>query len=134
MSFEGPSEDRLAIQELVASYGDAVSRQDIVDWEALWAEQSLWRHPEVGDMVGRADIVARCAEAMRRYPLLVFTAMLGALKVEGARAEGRAYSTELVTNLEGATYRVTGRYDDVYVQQDGRWLFAQRIFTILHSG
>jgi ketosteroid isomerase-like protein len=134
MAFEGPLEDRLAIQELVASYGDAVSRQDIADWGALWAEDSLWRHPEVGDMMGRADIVARCADAMARYPLLVFLALLGALKVQGDRAEGRAYSTELVTNAEGATYRVTGRYDDIYVRQGERWLFARRIFTILHSG
>jgi len=134
MSFEGPPEDRLAIQELVASYGDAVSRQDIDDWGALWVEDSLWRHPEVGDMVGRTEIIARCADAMRRYPLLVFMAMLGALKVQGDRAEGRAYSSELVTNAEGATYRVTGRYDDIYVRDSGRWLFAHRIFTILHSG
>jgi len=134
MSFEGPAEDRLAIRELVARYGDAVSRQDIADWGALWAEDSVWRHPEVGDMTGRAEIVARCADAMARYPLLVFMAMLGSLKVTGDRAEGRAYSSELVTNTEGVTYRVTGRYDDAYVRQGGHWLFARRAFTILHSG
>ena len=134
MTFEGPLDDRVAIQELVASYGDAVSRHDIEDWGALWTADAVWRHPELGDLSGRSAIIASCADAMKRYPLLVFTVMLGAVRVQGDKAEGRAFTSELVTNADGVTYRVTGRYDDLYAKCDGRWLFAQRTFTYLHSG
>jgi len=38
MAFTGPFEDRLAIRELVDSYGDAVARNDAQAWGANWAE------------------------------------------------------------------------------------------------
>jgi len=34
MPFTGPTDDRLAIHELVASYGDAVTRRDADAWIA----------------------------------------------------------------------------------------------------
>ena len=42
MPFTGPAEDRLAIRELVDSYGDAVYRHDAQAWGANWAEDAVW--------------------------------------------------------------------------------------------
>jgi hypothetical protein len=134
MSFEGPIEDRLAIHELVASYGDAISRHSVEELMPLWSADASWEHPQIGRFVGRAVIIDALAEAMTRYPLLVLTGSLGALNVHGERASGRNYTAELVTDENGVTYHMTGRYDDEYVKRDGRWLFQARRFNILHSG
>ena len=40
MGFQGPTDDRLAIHELVMSYGDAVTRKDADDWGMTWAEEA----------------------------------------------------------------------------------------------
>jgi uncharacterized protein (TIGR02246 family) len=137
MSFEGPAEDRLAIRELVAAYGDAVTRNSAGDWGALWAEDGVWAMPDFPGwelMRGKDLIVSTWVEAMKNYPMNVNIQTLAAVTVTGDTATGRAYTSELVTDASGATYRVTGRYDDEYVRTDGRWLFRSRVFKVLHSG
>lgn len=137
MSFEGPAEDRLAIRELVAAYGDAVTRNDAEGWAALWAEESVWCMPDFPGwemMKGKNTIVSTWIEAMKNYSLNINVQTLGAVEVTGDTATGRAYTDELVTDTAGATYRVSGRYDDEYVKRDGRWLFRSRMFKVLHSG
>ena len=137
MSFDGPAEDRLAISELVSAYGDAVTRNNAVDWAALWAEDSSWAMPDFPGwemMTGKSTIVSTWVEAMKNYPLNINVQSLGAVTVTGDAATGRAYTSELVTDSTGATYRVTGCYDDHFVKQNGRWLFKSRVFKVLHTG
>ena len=50
MPFTGPFEDRLAIHELVASYGDAVTRRDADAWIANWSEDCVWKLPAIPGM------------------------------------------------------------------------------------
>lgn len=134
MSFKGPVEDRLAIRELCAQYGDAVHRHDEAGYAALWAEDATWRHPELGTQVGRAAITATCAEAMGTFPMIHFLSMLGALEVSGDFARGADYTDEIVTDSENQTYQVRGRYDDEYVKIEGRWLFKSRSYTYFYKG
>ncbi len=137
MAFDGPAEDRLAIRELVAAYGDAVTRNSAEDWGALWAEDSVWAMPDFPGwelIRGKSAIVATWVDAMKNYPMNINVQTLGAVTVIGATAAGRAYTAELVTDATGATYRVTGRYDDQYVKENGKWLFKSRMFKVLHSG
>ncbi len=137
MAFEGPVEDRLAIRELVATYGDAVTRNDPAEWGSLWAENASWSMPDFPGwelMEGRETIVATWIEAMKNYPFQCNIQTPGSLAVTGDRATGRTYTSELVTDATGATYRVTGRYDDEYVKSQGRWLFKRRDFKVLHQG
>jgi hypothetical protein len=134
MPFDGPVEDRLAILELCRSYGDAVSRHDIGEWNALWIDEGQWSHPDIGAYRGLEAISKAVAAAMEANPLLVFTSQLGSLQVTGDCAEGRDYTSELVTNSQGETFRMTGLYEDRYVKRDGRWLFEARRFQILHVG
>jgi hypothetical protein len=60
-----------------------------------------------------------CRDAMKNYRQLVFTGALGALSIDRSRGIGRNYTSELVTDLAGATSRATGRYDDEYGKIDG---------------
>ena len=57
MSYEGPTEDRLAIRERIEAYADAVFRRDAEDWISNWAEDAVWRLPGV-DVAGRDNIKA----------------------------------------------------------------------------
>jgi uncharacterized protein (TIGR02246 family) len=134
MAFEGPIEDRLAIRELLDSYADAVCRVDAEDWGATWAEDSVWAlpdYPELGEIRGKAAIVEMWKGAMTQYPGIVFTASVGSIEVKGDTAIVRSYTSE-VYDQDGATKRDRGRYEDVCVKQDGKWLFKSRSFRNVH--
>ena len=136
MTFTGPFEDRLANQELVMAYADAVTNRDADAWGALWAEDGVWILPTsaaTAKVVGRGSIVAAWTSAMKNFPNLAAVASLGAVDIRGDFATGRAYPRELVINADGTTRHDTGRYDDEYVKRDGRWLFKSRTYTRLHS-
>ena len=137
MAFEGPLEDRVAIHELVATYGDAVTRRSAAEWGAVWAEDGFWSLPEFPGMEkieGRTAIVDIWKASMEDYPLNINRAALGAVNVTGDAASGRTYTSELVSGKDGKAYTVTGQYDDEYVKRDGKWLFKSRIFKSLHNG
>ena len=53
----GPTEDRLAIRELVESYNDAVMRFDADAWGSNWAPDGVWSLPGRGEVSGREAIV-----------------------------------------------------------------------------
>ena len=135
MGFQGPTDDRLAIHELVMSYGDAVTRNDADDWGAVWAEDAVWRVPTFPGLElteGRGQIVRNWRQAMQGFKQIVFTATLGALTVDGDKAAGRTYTLELGTDLEDQQSLVAGRYDDEFIKRDGRWYFLSRTFTPMH--
>ena len=134
MVFTGPSEDRLAIRELLDAYADAVSRCDAADWRALWAEDSVWSlpdYPEYPDTHGKTAIVAMWVGAMASYPGVMFEAWPGSIVVDGDRAQVRSWTSE-VYDKDGKVHRDRGRYDDVCVKVDGRWLFQRRSFRNIH--
>ena len=134
MAFEGPVEDRLAIRELIDAYADAVILHDAEAWGATWAEDAVWSvpdYPEMGDVHGREAIVTTWKAAMENYPGIVFVANPGSIVVDGDHAIVRSYTSE-VYDIDGATKRDRGRYDDVCVKRDGKWLFQKRVFKNIH--
>jgi ketosteroid isomerase-like protein len=134
MGFSGSTEDRLAIHELVMSYGDAVTRLDAQAWGETWAENATWRIPSFPGLElteGKQTIVKNWSGAMEGFKQIVFTATLGSLTVEGDSASGICYSQELITDLEEVKSMVAGRYDDEFVKLDGRWYFQNRTYTPL---
>lgn len=133
MAFTGPLEDRQLIQELNACYGDAVSRRDKNGFAATWAEDGKWKLPWLDEIAGRDAIVEVWLGQMANYPFHNFSFYMGAIEVDGDRATGRVWTSELVENIRGQSGRVTGRYDDEYVRRDGRWLYARKVFTPLHG-
>jgi len=136
MAFEGPYEDRLAMRELLEAYADAVCEVDAAAWGATWAEDSTWEmpdYPEFGTISGKATIVATWKAAMAQYPGVLFVATPGSIVIDGNQAIVRSYTSEVFDDkITGKTTRDRGRYDDVVVKQDGRWLFQRRRFKKLH--
>lgn len=134
MPFTGPLEDRVAIHELVASYGDAVTTRDGDAWIANWAEDAVWKLPAIPGMErveGRPAILKAWLDAMPGWPNQVNFQRCGAITVEGDRAWGHTYTDELNQDANGVWERWLNRYDDEWVKRDGRWLFASRSLTVL---
>jgi ketosteroid isomerase-like protein len=130
MAFTGPIDDQLAIRALNDAYCDAVFRRDPADWGMNWAEDARWQL--MGDMIeGRAKIVTVWEGAMANFAFVAFFAQMGALSIDGDRAEGTVYTHEVLENADGSISRPVGRYDDVYARINGRWLFAERRYSFL---
>jgi len=130
MSFERPSEDRVAIRELLDAYSDAVSRSDADDWAATWAEDAVWSlpdYPEIGEVRGKTAIVETWKAAMAQHPGVVFVSVIAAILVDGDRASVRSWTPE-VYDRNGLTRLGRGCYEDICVKQDGKWLFESRCF------
>jgi uncharacterized protein (TIGR02246 family) len=134
MAFEGPFEDRLAIRELIDSYGDAVARNDAEAWGANWAEDSVWilNLPDLPRVEGRSNIVALWVRAMSEYEWVLMTSKPGEIRISGDRATGRFYTAEVTRLKSGEEQRISGRYEDEYVRRNGRWLIGRRTYTMLH--
>jgi ketosteroid isomerase-like protein len=54
------------------------------------------------------------------------------VQVDGDRATGVSY-LEARYGRYGVSWLVSGRYDDVYVRQDGRWLFKSMIAELYYT-
>jgi uncharacterized protein (TIGR02246 family) len=132
MAFEGPLEDRIAIRELVDSYGDAVFRKDPARWIATWCEEGEWSLPGF-QVAGKAQIEAAWLQAMGAFSLAAFFANLGSIRVQGDRAEATVYTQEILVQADGAVRRIIGVYDDELLKRDGGWLFRRRAYRILHD-
>ncbi len=137
MAFTGPVEDRLAIRELIATYANAVTRNDGETWSSLWAEDGVWSIPVIPGMErieGRDAIYALWKEAMKGYPFQVMIAQPGETVIDGDTARGITYNQEINTDTSGVTQRWAGEYVDEYVKRNGRWLFKSRTYRVLHIG
>jgi ketosteroid isomerase-like protein len=143
MAFTGPLEDRLAIRELIETYGDAVMVRDAEAWGKVWAEDAYWSLPEFKDheeFIGREAIVAGWVMSMSVYASLtdfskpmIYIGTPGAIEVKGDRATSRVYTSEIYNDpATGREIRVRGRYDDELAKIDGHWLFTKRIYRTIH--
>jgi len=139
MSYSGPSEDRLAIRELIESYADAVTQRDAIAWASLWCEQSRWLMPDLATRLeGKETIVSTWLRLMAQYHgpaekpwAFSFASVLGAINVAGDRATVRSYSLEAFADANGKTTHLKGQYDDLVIRQDGRWLFEERSWRLM---
>lgn len=134
MSFEGPSEDRLAIRELVDAYGDAVCQRDADAWVATWAPDGVWLL-RGKTITGHVALRAAWLTAMAAYQFVSFAGRPGAIRVEGDAATLRVQTSEWLVPVAGRPRVQLGTYEDRLVKPRGTWLFAQRSFTVhlLHA-
>lgn len=123
-------EDELAIRSLAARYIDAVNRRDAAAWGATWSEQGVWEL--MGHRAeGRTGIVQFWEAAMANFRFAFMLLGSGTIEFDAAGASGRWYLTEHLVGNDDVTQRVLGMYEDRYVREGGRWLFAERRYTIL---
>jgi len=129
----GPTEDRLAIRELVESYNDAVMRFDGDAWAENWRDDATWSLPGAGEITGKARFLPIWQQAMSAFSFVGFFASAGPLHVTGDTASGTWYQQEILHQKDGVKRTITGRYRDDYVKVDGRWYFQKRVYEILNA-
>lgn len=126
--------DRLAIQELIATYNDAVMRMDPVAWGSTWAEDGVWSLPGMGEgIAGRDTIVETWKMAMSQFEFVGFFASPGPLQISGDTAQGTLYQQEFLYLKDGSERQVIGRYSDEFAKMDGRWFFSKRVYEVLRD-
>jgi SnoaL-like domain len=131
-------EDRLAIYELQNAYSDAVTRHEGKAWISCWHSDGVWEKFDES-FVGHDEILAEWQNVMINKSggivsgdVRLFTATPGVLEISGNKASGRAYINIISESEDGSVTRTAARYDDLYRNVDGHWLFLSRRFSLLH--
>lgn len=125
--------DSAAIAALVARFDDAVNRRDPVEFADLWADAAAW---EIGEPMpmrveGRARIVETWQGMIDSTRWLFRGSFIGVVTIEGDGATGRWPCVETGTFNDGRGYDNRAHYEDRYVREGGRWLFARRRYVYL---
>ena len=123
------TDDRWAILELIAAYGDAVNRRDGAAWIGCWTQDAVWSIRDKR-IEGATEIRKAWETAMAGYEQVHFFSTLGTLKHEGDTAAARVYTQEYLRPVSGPPRTQIGEYDDALVCDNGVWRFAERKFRV----
>ena len=128
--------DKLAIQELIATYSDTATRGDWDTFATLWAPDAVWEVGQpVGSRVEGAEAILDSARTnVDAQDFLVQMAQTTVVRLSG---DGRASATTMIHALahqEGQHSTTNyGIYFDDLVRHDGRWTFARRMLQPVYS-
>ncbi|RDH76857.1 nuclear transport factor 2 family protein [Mycolicibacterium moriokaense] len=133
--------DRLAIQDLIYRYSDAVTRADWTQCESVFAPDALWESPRLGLAFDSRDAFLDTLRATTAYDLLIQTPQSPVVTLTDAdhatatttihemnrgRVAMDSQLGEAGTPINVDTYAIY--YDDL-TRIDGRWKFTHRLFV-----
>jgi len=121
------------IRQLHARYTDAVWRKDAAAFAACFASDGEWR---ISGMVltGRMQIEQTIAAIFAKMHRVLITFRTPLLDISGGAITARTMIDERVAWTDGNTNVSIGRYYERFVEEDGRWLFAWRLFELHYRG
>ena len=129
-------ESRIAIEELIHTYARCIRYDRPDEVGALFTEDGTFEvrdgHPDKTEFVSRSVLVGRASVHAQMahnkgnaHPVPLIHNLIVELAGNHATAtcvmEGKIYSTD---------HSVTGEYRDTFRREQGKWLFAARIYTI----
>jgi hypothetical protein len=132
--------DRLAIQELIARYSDAVTRADWAQCEAVFAPDAVWESNLGVRFTSRADFMETLRQTSS-YDLLIQTPHSSVITFTGAdHAKATTTIHELVRGTASADTAFGesgtetnvdhyGVYYDDFARTCGEWKFTRRVFV-----
>ena len=136
--------DRLAIQDLLYRYSDAVTRADWDQWETVFTPDVLWESPALGL---RYESRAQFLEIMKGTAasgVLIQTASAPVIRLTGPdRAEATITVHELMRGTTDAdstlgpagtelNFEQYGVYFDDIARIGGEWKFTHRLFVPIY--
>jgi len=136
--------DRLAIQDLLYRYSDAVTRADWDQWETVFVPEVLWESPGLGL---RYESRAEFLEVMKGTAtsgVLIQTASAPVIRLTGPdRAEATITVHELMRGSTDAdstlgppgtelNFEQYGVYFDDIARIGGEWKFTHRLFVPIY--
>jgi SnoaL-like domain len=138
--------DRLAIQDLIHRYSDAVTRADWQQCEAVFSPDAIWESPTLGMRHESCASFLETLRATSSYDLLIQTAHSPVITLAGAD-QAHATTTihefirgiataETALEVAGAQSNLEqyGIYFDELARIDGLWKFTHRLFVPLYVG
>jgi hypothetical protein len=136
--------DRLAIQDLISRYSDAVTRADWQQCEALFCPDAIWESPLLGlHYEDRASFIEMLTTTTS-YELLIQTPHATVITLTGTH-QARATTTihEFIRGVTVGDSSETafepnveqyGIYYDSVARSDGEWKFTHRLFVPIYAG
>jgi hypothetical protein len=133
--------DRLAIQNLIYRYSDAVTRADWQQCEAVFAADAIWEAPLLGLRYDSRDAFLETLRATTVFDLLIQTPhspVVTLTDADHARATTTIHEmnrgvtqTDSELGTQGAEVNIDtyGIYYDDIVRIDGQWKFTHRLFV-----
>jgi hypothetical protein len=138
--------DRLAIQDLIYRYSDAVTRADWEQCEATFAADAVWESPKLGMRFDSGTAFVQMLAGSSTSELLIQTPHAPVIKLIGS---GKAQATTTIHEWIRGIGRVDnvdhqkgdvmnleqyGVYYDDIARIDGEWKFAHRLFVPIYVG
>lgn len=129
-------EDEKQIRDLMTRYGQLLDAGDFAGYSQLFAREGEWSGLLSGftTIKGPENIRAAMEKnfAERKYdPQHITNLHLLSnfrIEIDGDRATGYSRWTVLTRNDKPEPFaRVSGRYEDVFIREDGHWKFQSRI-------
>jgi ketosteroid isomerase-like protein len=126
--------EKLAIQELIYRYTDALNREDWDAFEATFAPEGTW---EIGAPAplraeGAANVRAAISERVTPLELLNQIAMVPVVDVDGDTATARVVIEEWARLPDVFSMRLRGIYYDELRKVDGQWRFTSRLMRTVY--
>ena len=121
------------IRQLHARFADAVWRQDGSDFAACWATKGEWKIAGL-HFEGRDAIEAASGRLLGLCTRIHLVTGLPILEADGDDVLGRLGMTEYAWMPDGAQFITFGQYHDRYTNEDGRWRFASRFWSLKYRG
>lgn len=125
-------EDVEEIRRLLTDYGARLDGRDAAGFAALFAETGEWSAPPAYRAEGRVAIQAMIERLFASGPTDGQSHILTnfAIDVDGDSATARSRFYVVSATDQGAPrIRLSGRYDDRLVREDGRWRLLSRALT-----
>ncbi len=124
------ADDRLAITELFARYGWRFDSGDVEGFTALFTPDAAYELDGGRRFIGHEQIAGYLAQAAASTWFPGRQHHVDQIVIDGTadRANVRSYCTVTQRSADGGMSLVyLGRYADVCVKVNGRWLFAERV-------
>jgi uncharacterized protein (TIGR02246 family) len=128
--------DRVAIRELVDAYAHCADRRDAQGQKSLFTEDTHFvvhmdgQGSEPTQVLDGREALTPVFENLTTYKATMHFNGQSTIALDGDRATGESYcmAHHLSVGADGQrTLMIAAiRYDDVFVNQDGAWLFAER--------
>lgn len=126
-------EAEAAVRQTIASFSDAVGRDDRPAFHALWTENCVWEIGEPYLLVGRGigEIAPMLDRLMVGWEFFVQLTHSSAVDIADdlehatARSEIREFARQ---TDQSRSYDNFAIYDDALVKVDGHWRFARRSY------
>jgi len=131
--------DRLAIRELIDAYAHCADRRDAKGQMALFTEHTHFivfmdpSHTEPDQELYRREDLAPVFDNLNTYQATMHFNGQSTVELDGARATGVSYCMAHHLSVSGAARSLMVaaiRYHDIFVKQDGAWLFGGRTLFV----